>query len=91
MNSEVKVKPSIPTLFDDLSGGKEASSDVEKADAFFTSVFTTENFDNIRVFPDRAFAASLDDITIDSDVVYNKLSNLQSDKAAGPDNLLPEC
>jgi len=47
-----------------LLGGKEALSDVEKAEMFndfFESVFTRENLDNT---PDRNFSASLNDISI---------------------------
>ena len=46
--------------------------------------------DNIPEFQDRDFVTSLDGISIDVGIVKEKLCDLNSSKATGPDELRPQ-
>ena len=92
VNSKVRVKPSIPTLVDESLNDTEAATDEGKAEMlnkFFTSTFTRESMDNIPEFQDCDFVTSLDGISIDVGIVKEKLCDLNSSKATGPDELPP--
>ncbi|XP_065896024.1 uncharacterized protein [Dysidea avara] len=92
VNSKVKVKPSIPTLVDESLNDTEAATDESKAEMlnkFFTSTFTRESMDNIPEFQDRDFVTNLDGISIDAGIAKEKLCDLNSSKATGPDELPP--
>ena len=81
-----------PTLVDESLNDIEAATDEDKAEMlnkFFTSTFTRESFDNIPEFQDHDFVTSLDGISIDAGIVREKLCDLNSSKATGPDEFLP--
>ena len=91
VNSKVKVKPFIPTLVDESLNDTEAATDEGKKmlNKFFTCTFTRKSMDNIPEFQDRDFVTSLDGISIDAGIVKEKLCDLNSSKATGPDEPPP--
>ena len=74
------------------SDGSIASSNKDKADAlnsFFTSVFTTENINNIPNIKENKFEYPLSSITITPEKVLKKLKKLKKNSSAGPDGFHP--
>ena len=62
--------------------------------SYFVSVFTNENLNDIPkpeyIFRENDDFVVLDSIEIDEHVVYKKLSELNVNKCAGPDDIHPK-
>ena len=85
-----KKRRSIPHLL--KSDGTLTKTDQEKAEvlnAQFTSVFTTENLDNMPTLIKMPVQSELHEITLTNEIVLKKLKKLRIDKSAGPDNVHP--
>ena len=85
--SRLKTKPQIPSL--SKPDGSKASTSKDKAEtlnAYFCSVFTVENIQNI---PEITSCAVLQTIKITPVVVRNKLHDLNPNKSPGPDQWHP--
>ena len=79
-NSQMKTKPTVPTLINQDNGSK-ATNPLEKANLlnnFFTSVFVKEDLDKIPEIHDAKITADLSDVKITPEIVYEKLINLKS-------------
>ena len=91
VNSKTKVRCGIGDLT--REDGTIASTDEDKAETlnnFFSSVFTTEDLNNMPTI-DQHYRGDdpLSDIIITPDMVAKKLGKLKSDKSAGPDAMHP--
>ena len=76
---------------DESLDSMEATSDEDKTEQvlyqhIYQGIFQK---DDIPEFQDQGFSTILDDIPMDVDIVLEKLSNLNSGKATGPDGLPP--
>ena len=95
-NSKTKVKDSIPDLdipgTDDETGKFESTkTDKEKANVlsdFFSSVFTTENKQNIPPF-EKLTDHILENLKTTQEMVLKKLKALKTNKSQGPDGIHP--
>ena len=86
----MKTKSGVADLHKE--DGSTTTNDQEKAEVlndFFVSVFTRENLDHIPEFSPGNVENTLNDIDIDSAMVYKKLKNLNPSKAMGPDGIHP--
>ena len=66
------------------SDGGEAISNLDKANEYFSSVFTQEDLNNIPFFPDVFKGTPITDIPVSEDDIYNiyvPLSHLRSKKS----------
>jgi len=88
--SRVKHEPIMTlvksTLFDDCQAVKRCLVTQWDAEYFLCLRYYTIS---LHFLTEPLLLAQLDGITIGADIMYDKLSNLQSDKAAGQDNLFP--
>ena len=76
-----------------MSNGQKTKSDYEKADTlnmFFQSVFTKEEFGPLPKPPNYQYETELKEIDITEKQVKKILSQLNRDKASGPDNISPK-
>ena len=96
VNSRLKTRPSINSLRRDDNSA--ADSDQEKCELFnkiFTSVFTKEDCTSIPQYQLDGCHSSLTDITITPAIVFDKLTQLNPNKAPGPEGwplfCLKEC
>ena len=74
------------------SNGAKATTPFQKAEllnSFFSSVFTSENLNVLPELDYLHYEYSLSSVSITSDIVFNKLSALKSNKLPGPDGLHP--
>jgi len=91
VNSRIQSRFPIKDLT--TSDGCVIESDKDKANAFnkfFSSVFTIEDGSSLPDFSINVDAPILNDVPITPEIVYTKLSNLNPNKAAGPDNWPPK-
>jgi hypothetical protein len=91
----IKQKSKVQERIPELQGenGERANGDVEKAEIlsnFFASVYTKEPEGPMPDYPPRNFAASLDTVTINEEVVKTVLCKIKPDKAPGPDQIRPK-
>ena len=71
--------------------GKLTESNADKAEVlnkFFSSVFTTENMENIPVFPSQTESV-LESILVTEKMMLDKLKSLNTSKSEGPDGMHP--
>ena len=90
VKSKAKTKEHIPNLKSEQT--KIASSDQEKAEIlndFFSSVFTEEDTQNVPTPNMKEVTQELQDIKVELDDVYRRLTDLKVNTSAGPDNIHP--
>ena len=90
VNSKLKTKTGVGSL--EESDGTLVYEDVDKVEVlnnYFSSVFTCMD-DLNEPIETREMDSLLSDISVTSEEVLKKLSNLNTDKSAGPDNLHPK-
>ena len=93
-NSKTKVKSGIDDLEmydEDGKFDRLTVNDQEKAEAlseFFSSVFTTENDEEVPQLP-KMTAKVLNEVDITEEVVLKKLNALKISKSPGPDGIHP--
>ena len=86
MNSRLKTRPSINSLrHDDNSAADSDQEKCELFNKFFTSVFTKEDCTSIPQYHIDGCHSSLTDITITPAIVFDKLTQLNPNKAPGPE------
>ena len=74
------------------SNGAKATTPFQEAEllnSFFSSVFTSENLNVLPELDDLHYDYSLNSVHITSDIVFNKLRTLRSNKSPGPNGLHP--
>ena len=89
-NSRMKSKTGIADLTKD--DGSKTTTDTEKAELlnnFFKSVFTTENPGPLPDFDKYTYTSELKNFEITDEEIRKLLSELNINKAPGPDNLSP--
>ena len=89
VSSKQKPKDGVANLL--KPDGSLTENDMEKADvlnAFFSSVFTREDLDNIPPFPSRC-SNVISRIEISEDDMCKKLADLNPTKSCGPDGIHP--
>lgn len=87
--SKQKPKDGVANL--SKNDGSLTENDMEKAEvlnAFFSSVFTKEDLDNIPTFPTRC-SNVLSHVTVSEEVMAKKLAGLNISKSCGPDGVHP--
>ena len=90
VNSKLKTKTGVGSL--EEADGTLVYEDVDKVEAlnnYFSSVFTRTD-DLNEPIETREMDSLLSDISVTSEEVLKKLSYLNTDKSAGPDNLHPK-
>ena len=89
-NSKIKSRTGIADLLKE--DGTKTKTDSEKAEMlneFFKSVFTYENPGPLPDFDEYEYISELEDFEIKMDEVKKLLSNLNINKATGPDGISP--
>ncbi|KAI8500844.1 hypothetical protein Bbelb_216620 [Branchiostoma belcheri] len=90
VTSRIQTREKVGSLISE--DGKVAESDAEKAEVlnyFFASVFTAEDMTIMPSIDSIPVASRLEDIDISEEKVFEKLSELNQSKSAGPDNIHP--
>ena len=90
VNSKLKTRNGIADLKKD--DGSKTTTDEEKAEllnSFFESVFTAEDPGPLPDFEEYEYGTTLEDIVIEETKVEKLLSELNTNKAAGPDGIPP--
>ena len=89
-NSKLKSKSGIADLTkEDGTKTKDDSEKAELLNLFFQSVFTLEDDGPMPDFEGYDFESEINNIDIDKDMVKKLLSNLNVNKASGPDGIPP--
>ena len=90
VQSKVKSRSSIPDLkAEDGSELTDAREKAEELNNFFASVLTVEDPTDVPTLNQRHNGNKISTFNITPEMVKNKLSNLNVNKAAGPDGLHP--
>ena len=90
-NSRLKTKQTIPTLL--KPNGNESVNDEDKANTlneYFGSIFTKEDITQLPPITSKRNDNILSTIEITPDQVYNKLKNINPNKATSDDGLHPK-
>ena len=89
-NNRMKTKPRIGDL-KDPSGMIATESNVKAGilNSYFSSVFTSENHDDVPTLASREVSAELSDVVISPEAVELKLRALKVTGAPGPDDMHP--
>ena len=90
MSSKTKPKEPIPNL--KTPENQLTQNDKQKADllnSYFASVFTKEDITNIPHIQARC-TSKLETVEVSEEMIKNKLSKINVNKSAGPDNLHPK-
>ena len=90
VKSRLKTRADIPILT--LNDGATAITSIQKAEALnnhFSSVFNTEDIDNVPLCEDKYTGDPLETIVFTPDIIKTKLLNINENKSPGPDNIHP--
>ena len=90
--SNIKNKPKAFWNIVNRSGGTKAITSLQKAEApddHFSSVFNTEDTDNIPFCEDKYTGTPLSTIVFTPEMLKIKLLGINGNKSPGPDNIHP--
>jgi len=86
INSQLKVRPTINSLKKpDWTDTQDSREIADVFNEYFSSVFTLSENNTVLQFQLDREVSPIADIDINSDIVYNKLISLKTNKSPGPD------